>query len=67
MAKAQSFFGGTSRKDNTDKVRQVGHIGKVQSKTGKITFVDSKQPRPEAQKTNIKWVDSKQVGTTGSR
>jgi len=34
--KAQSFFGGTSPKQTGEKVRQVGHTGSVQNKTGNI-------------------------------
>lgn len=37
MMKAQSFFGGTNPKDHAVKVRQVGHTGSVQNKTGKLT------------------------------
>lgn len=68
MVKAQSFFGGTSRKNNTDNVKQVGHTGKVQSKTTSLPIRETvKQARPEPAVPHIKFVDSKQVGTTGSR
>ena len=39
--KASSFFGGTRPKDQATKVRQVGHSGSVQSKTGQIPRVNA--------------------------
>lgn len=66
--KAQSMFGGTNPKDNATKVRQVGHTGQVQTKTGhiapKVTVTQAKSsPAPAhiARKTKVR-----QVGTEGS-
>jgi len=65
--KAQGFFGGTKPTDHAATVRQVGHTGKVQSKTGQLprkTIV--KQARPSAQpSTMARKTRATQVGSKG--
>lgn len=54
--KAQSFFGGTHPKETGKGVRQVGHKGSIQNKTGNI-----------GRKTNVKQVANHDSGTTYAR
>lgn len=69
MVKAQSFFGGTSTKNNTTSVKQVGHTGKVQSKTTSLPIRETvKQARPVEVGTEVpQKVKVKQVGIIGER
>ncbi len=64
--KAQSFFGGTHPKETGKGVRQVGHKGQVKSRTTSLPIRETvKQVKSSPVKSNIKWVDTKQVGNTG--
>ncbi len=65
--KAQQFFGGTKPKETGVKTRQVGNTGSVKNFTGSMPNLHEnvKQARPSPATPHIKWVDSKQVGSTG--
>jgi len=65
--KAQSFFGGTNPKETGGTVRQVGHTGKVQSKTGSMSNMHEniKMAKSSPVPSNIKWVNSKQPPDVG--
>ena len=67
MVKAQSFFGGTEPKETGKRVRQVGHKGSVQNRTGSIARRDTvKQAKSSPAEPHIQWVDSKQPKDVGS-
>lgn len=66
--KAQAFFKSGASKDHAEKVRQVGHSGSVQSKTGHIApKVTVKQARTSSVPSSMsRKTTVKQVGTKGS-
>ncbi len=66
--KAQQFFGGTKPKDSATKAKYMGNTGSVKNMTGSMPNLheDVQQAKSSPATSNIKWVNSNQVGSTGS-
>lgn len=65
--KAQSFFGGTHPKETGKCVRQVGHKGKVQSRTRSLPMHENvRQAKSSPAPTTYKRKETvRQVGSKG--